>query len=459
MASIRKITGSGGVSYKITVSMGRDPQDKQIRHFKTWKPDPNMTARQMEKEVRRIACEFERNLEIGYQADNRQTFAQYAEYVYTLREQRGEKPQTLVRVRNQTERINEYIGHIKLLDIRPQHLNALYKKLSEPGSNHWKNYAVPAVDFNEMRGEDDCNAFGRKCGVNGKVVARLCNGGQITKKNAEKIENALGRKDLFHIIGTDRGLSPITIRNYHGIICGVLAQAVKEMILPYNPAEKVTLPPRKRVRTTDCLQPDTLRRVLEALEAEPVEFRAMINLLAVTGCRRGELLGLKWEKVDFERNQIKIDRSLNYTPERGVYEGLTKTENTRFVTIPAATMALLRRHRAQQAERRLMVGDQWQNSGYVFTRYDGRPQNPGALNCLLAQFCERHGLPHINPHQFRHTAASVLLANGIDVLTVSKMLGHRDTTTTLNIYGHAIEEAQRNAARCISGIILGQKDA
>lgn len=99
MASIRKIEGKGGVSFKITVSMGRDAQDKQIRHYKTWRPDQTMTARQMEKEVKRIAYEFERDLEIGFQADNRQTFAKYAEYVYTLREQRGDKPQTLARVR------------------------------------------------------------------------------------------------------------------------------------------------------------------------------------------------------------------------------------------------------------------------------------------------------------------------------------------------------------------------
>lgn len=459
MASIRKIEGKGGVSFKITVSMGRDAQDKQIRHYKTWRPDQTMTARQMEKEVKRIAYEFERDLEIGFQADNRQTFAKYAEYVYTLREQRGDKPQTLARVRRQTARINEYIGHMRLGDIRPQHLTGLYKKLSEPGSNHWRIYAVPVVDFNELRGEDNYNDFAKKCGVYGRLIANLCRGQKITRKNAAIIEEHLGRKDLFEIVGTGQALAPCTVRDYHGVVFVVLQQATKEMIIPYNPAEKAVLPQKRRVRQSDSMQPDLVQRVLEALEAEPLDFRTMISLFIVTGCRRGEILGLKWDKVYFDCNQIKIDRAINYLPEYGVYEGPTKTENTRFITLPAETMALLRKYRAWQLERRFQMGDQWQDTGYVFTRADGRPMNPGAVNCLLDLFCKRQGLPHLNPHKFRHTAASILLSNGVDVLTVSKMLGHRDTSTTMDTYGHAIEEAQRRAAECIADVILRKKEA
>lgn len=81
MANIRKIEGKNGVSYKITVFSGTDPQGRQVRHYRTWKPEPGMTARQIEKAVQRAAMDFERELELGFQADNRQTFAQYAEYV------------------------------------------------------------------------------------------------------------------------------------------------------------------------------------------------------------------------------------------------------------------------------------------------------------------------------------------------------------------------------------------
>ena len=459
MASIRKIEGKGGVSYKITVSMGRDAQDKQIRHFKTWKPDRPMTARQMEKEVQRVAYEFEKEIEQGFQADNRQTFAQYAAYCYDLRVQRGDKPQTLARVKRQTARINEHIGHMKLADIRPQHLTALYKKFSEPGQSRWKVYVVPAVDFNELRGTDNYNEFAEKCGVYGRLIANLCRGQQITRRNAAIIEQHLGRKDLFRVVGNDEPLSPGTIRDYHAVIHSVLAQAEKEMIVPYNAAAKATLPPRKKVRQTDYLQPDQVQRLLEALETEPIELRTMITLFLVTGCRRGEIMALRWEKVDFSTGQMKIDRSLNYLSGRGVFEGTTKTENTRFVVLPKEMVDLLRKYRVWQAERRLKMGDQWQDTGYVFTRKNGAARNPEDVNSILNKFCKRHGLPHIHPHTFRHTAASILLSNGIDVLTVSKMLGHADTSTTLDTYGHAIEEAKRKAAECISDTILRKKQA
>ena len=89
MASIKKIEGKTGTSYKITVTKGRDSSGKQIRHFKTWTPDRPMTARQMEKEVQRVAVEFEREIELGFQADNRQTFEQYANYVLDLKKRQG----------------------------------------------------------------------------------------------------------------------------------------------------------------------------------------------------------------------------------------------------------------------------------------------------------------------------------------------------------------------------------
>lgn len=459
MASIRKIEGKNGTAYKITVSMGRDAQDKQIRHFKTWKPDRPMTARQMEKEVQRVAYEFEKEIEQGFQADNRQTFEQYSAYCYDLRVQRGNKPQTLARVKRQLARINEHIGHMKLADIRPQHLTALYKKLSEPGQNHWQVFAVPVVDFNELRGNDNYNEFAEKCGVYGRMIANLCRGQQITRRNAAIIEQNLGRKDLFKIIGNDKPLSPGTIRDYHGVIYTVLAQAEREMIIPYNPAEKATLPPKCKVRESESLQPEQVQAMLEALEGEPLDVRTMLTLFIVTGCRRGEIMGLRWEKIDFSTGQVKIDRSLHYLSDRGVFEGDTKTSNTRYIVLPKEAVSLLRKYKAWQIERRLKMGDQWQDTGYVFTRANGTAMNPDTANLIMNRFCEKYGFPHVHPHTFRHTAASILLSNGIDVLTVSKMLGHADTSTTLDTYGHAIDEAKRRAAECISDTILRTKKA
>ena len=133
MATIEKITGKTGVSYRITVSGGFDTAGKRIRHRMTYKPEPGMTARQTEKAVQRAAADFERSIEQGYALDNRQTFAEYAEYVLDLKERDGTKAKTLDRYKELLIRINQAIGHLKLADIRPQHLNSFYKNLAEPG--------------------------------------------------------------------------------------------------------------------------------------------------------------------------------------------------------------------------------------------------------------------------------------------------------------------------------------
>ena len=459
MASIRKIEGKNGVSFKITVSMGRDAQDNQLRHYKTWKPDKPMTAKQAEREAQRVAYEFERDLLLGFQADSRQTFAEYAEHVYEIKEQEGSKPQTLARISRQLEQINAHIGSMKLSEIKPQHITAMYKKMREPGENRWMRFAYPTIDFSDILGDQQYKAFGKKFGIDGKIIKRLCDGHCISLKNAEIISKGLNRADLFRIEGRNAGLAPTTIHSIHGTVYAVFAQAFKEMILVYNPAERATLPKKIPVRDVKTLQPEMIAVLLDKLKSEPIEFQTLITLFAVSGCRRGELLALKWNNVDFDKKQIHVESSLNYLSGVGVYEGTTKTGNERTIPLPDYVFSLLRKHRANQNEYRLSIGDLWQDHGYVFTRRDGTATNPNAVNLLLSDFCKRHGLPHINPHQFRHTAASILLSNGIDVLTVSKILGHANTTTTLDIYGHAIDEAKAKAAECVSEIILNQKKA
>lgn len=462
MASIKKIEGKGGVSYKITVSMGRDARDRQIRHYKTWKPDKPMTARQMEKDVRRIAYEFERDLQIGFQADNRQTFEQYAEYVIDLKERGGAAKNTIKIYHNLAKKIYPLIGSMKISSIRPQHLNNLYKELGKVGGRKVRNHATPKIDFAgllERRGVS-WSAFAKECGVCIDTIRTICHDQYISEESAAKIAAALDEKpgSLFEIEHRSGALSPKTIQRVHGFISIVLAQAEMEMIIQYNPAEKVT-PPYCPPHEPNYFQPEEIMKILEAVDREPIKWRTMFHLFIVTGARRGELLALKWDNVDFGSNQIYIDGCLSYLPEIGKYEGPTKTRKSRYITLPAESIALLRKYRAWQAEQRLMWGDKWKETGLVFTTDRGGPLLPTSVNSRLSKFSKNNGLPHINPHAFRHSAASIMIAGGVDVLTVSKMLGHANTSTTTDFYGHAIEEAKRKATECIADAILRKKNA
>jgi integrase len=167
-----------------------------------------------------------------------------------------------------------------------------------------------------------------------------------------------------------------------------------------------------------------------------------------------KIVGLRWDKVDLEHRKIRIDSSLLYSPERGIYETSTKTADVRNLTIPVDTVALLKQYRIHQNETRLVNGDRWENTGYVFTRDNGKPINPQSINGWLDGFSNRHGLPHINPHSFRHSVASILIASGTDVVTVSKQLGHASVATTESFYSHIIEENMSKASDCIADVML-----
>ena len=168
-------------------------------------------------------------------------------------------------------------------------------------------------------------------------------------------------------------------------------------------------------------------------------------------------MGLKWEKVDFEHNLLKIDKSLVSTKSKGVYLGDTKTIDVRYLNLPDETVSILHQYRREQLRLQIANGDRWTNSGYVFTQDNGKHMNPDSITGWLRDFSLRHGLPHINPHAFRHTVASVLLANGTDIVTVSKQLGHASVNTTESFYSHIIEENKAKATECIADVLLRKK--
>lgn len=462
MASIKKIEGKTGVSYKITVTSGRDSAGKQIRHYKTWTPDHPMTARQMEKEAQRVAFEFEREIELGFQADNRQTFEQYANYFIELQRQNGCADNTLELYRYVMKRLVPLIGHMKLKDIRPQHLSELDRELAKAGVRKDPTSAKPRADIRGIVYSKfpSQRALAAAAGVNTGTLCECCQGKRVWLTTAEKIAAAMGEDvhQLFEVITPEAPLSGHTLGKYHSFITSVLRQAEREMLIPYNPGLKVA-PPKIEKKEPNYFQPETVARIIEALDSEPIRWRTMVHLFIVTGCRRGEILALKWSKVDFEKKRILIDASATFLPGQGMVEGKTKTRRARYVYIPDETVALLKKYRAWQLELRLQNGDRWQDGDFVFTRDNGLPQFPTTFAGWLNAFSKRHGLPHINPHSFRHTAASIMISEGVDIVTVSKMLGHANTSITTDVYSHAIADAERAAAECISGVMLQKKKA
>ena len=357
-------------------------------------------------------------------------------------------------------RINAVIGHIKLADLRPQHLNAFYKNLAEPGLRAGGGSATAKIDFAKWLKDNKKSraSIAEAAGISAATVGVAVKGESIREDKAEAIAKAMGKKvtEVFKVDKNTNPLSDKTVLEHHRLISTILTQAEKEMLVPYNAAAKAT-PPKVEKHDPNYFQPEDIAAILKALDTEPLKWQLITHLMIVTGCRRGEIMGLLWEKVDFEHNRVKIDKALVSTKSKGTYLCNTKTSDVRYLNLPAETTNLLRQHKREQLRLQIANGDRWQHTGFVFTTDNGSNMNPDSNTGWLYDFSRRHNLPHINPHAFRHTVASVLLANGTDVVTVSKQLGHAGVTTTENFYSHIIEENKAKATECIADVLLRKK--
>lgn len=247
MANIEKRKTKSGTSYRITVEDGSDYSGKRIRHRMTFIPEPGMTQKQIDKAVQRAAADFERSIELGYALDNRQTFAEYAKYVLDLKLQNGLKIRTYERYTDLMIRTNEAIGHIKLADLRPQHLNQFYTHLLSPGVRAKGGSATPKIDIAVWLKEHHLPRaeLARRSGVSPVTVGTAARGNTISDACAKAIAGAMEMKiaDAFTVQKDERKLSEKTVLEYHRLIRSILAQAEKEMLVAYNAADKAS-PPR-----------------------------------------------------------------------------------------------------------------------------------------------------------------------------------------------------------------------
>lgn len=393
MANIQERRDKTGrlISYSIRVHRGRGPDGKQLKPWTaTFEVSPTWTEKSARKKAAAFAATFEKSCKEGTTSDSRLKFAEYCDYVIELKEQRGAKHSTIVRYRELAARVAPAIGHLKLKDLRADHLNSLYSALAQPRQNK----------------------------------------------------------------RTGGGLSAKTILEHHRLISTVLDQAEREGLVPFNVAHKATLPKQER-REVNYFQPEQVTAIRDALELEPIKWRTITHMFLITGARRGEILGLKWNKIDFEGNQVHICNNVLYSSDRGIYEDTPKTATSdRYVSLPAETMKLLRQYRAWQSGERLRLGEYYQDQGFLFAQDSGKPMHPDSVTDWLKKFSKRHGLPHINPHAFRHTMASMLYFNGVDSVSISKRLGHAQVSTTANIYAHVMEEADKKNADILADVFL-----
>ena len=447
------------ISYSVRVHRGRGADGRQLKPWTaTFDVSPTWSERTARKKAEAFAATFEKQCREGLTSDGRKKFAEYCDYVIGLKEQRGAKHSTVVRYRELTERIYPAIGHIKLNELRADHLNSLYTELSKPGSAKSRSRARSKTDLAAVLKERGISRA-KLAGATGlplnKVYAAV-RGERVNAEAAGEICAALGLKlsDAFIVMAEAKTLSAKTILEHHRLISAVLEQALKEGLVAVNVASRATLPKAER-KEVNYFQPKQIAAIREALEHETLKWKTLVHMLLITGARRGEILGLKWASVDFENSRVYICNSVLYSADIGIYESTPKTEKSkRYIYLPAETMQLLREYRSWQRTEIERLDGYYLDRGFVFAQDTGAPMHPDSVTDYLKKLSRRYGLPHLNPHAFRHTMASMLYYNGVDSVSISKRLGHAQVSTTSNIYAHVIESADRKNAEILSDIFL-----
>ena len=385
----------GKNSYRLTVSEGFDLNGKPMIHRKT----VHGTKKDAEVELAKFVTEVQNGLVIDGKS------LKFSEFTEIWKRDYGSKeraPSTYKRYCRMLEtRLLPYFGHFYINKIKPTDIMKFYDLL-----------------------EKDT-----------QLVRKKGNNGSKTKKP----------------------LSGKTILEHHRLLRAMLHKAVYWQLIVANPAERVQ-PPKARKpkrRSYDDEQTKILLENLELLSSEDTKYKVAIILTVFTGVRLGELMGLEWQDVDFKNGIISINRSSQYLSDMGVFTKVPKTESSiREIAIPEFIISLLEEYKLWYEEQKSIYGELWTNSDRLFVQADGKPMHPSTISKWFVKYVGQIGLPVINFHGLRHTNASLLVAQNVDIAVISARLGHAQISTTLDFYVHPLLSHNRKAGYALENLLL-----
>lgn len=392
MASTRKLNTKDGIPfYEISVSRGRGLSRLTSR----WYPPAGWSQKAIDRELIKVAAEFERKVKAGEvitrqeeKAQSRQKALQAAQ-IKTLK-QYGESvfmPALAIRCAENTR--TSYQGNLD-------------------------NWIYPALGDLKLPEISAAN------------ITALLLSMQVQSK------------------------SHSTVIKVYTILQGLFKMAYMADLIDRNPMDKVQRPkPRKdevKPQEAEAYTAEEIRHIWNSLSQEPLKWRALVRLLIDTGIRRGECCGLQWKDVDFIKNTITICGNLCYTPDKGIYLDTPKNGRSRTIDVDPQVIALLRQLRVEQSKKAI--------SRFVFTQ-DGSPEpmHPQSPARYLQGFAKRYGVVDLHPHKLRHSFASIAITNGADIASVSEKLGHTDKAVTLRMYTHADQDSIKRASQIFRNAI------
>lgn len=425
MASIKERNGA----YQITVSCGRDIYGKKLIETTTFTPDPKLTPKRREKAVAEFAADFERRVKNGQVLEGgKTTLKEFADRWFLEFAPQKLQPGTVEAYRREMEKVLPTLGHLKLTDLRPANLNSFFVSMTKDGT----------------------------------------------------------RAD-----GKPGGYSKATIKKTQDVLSSILRTAAEWEVIEKNPMDKVRSVGEIAAEKIKFFTPEQAATFLEYLDQPqtvkvkghsrtddtgidytvgdyeitrevPEQFRVLYNLAIYTGLRKGELLALEWSDIDFDNNTVKVSKACSLVAGEQITK-CPKTKNSnRTVSIPSFLTRRLKAMKISRIAYRLSLGDYWQGADWLFIQENGKQMNYSTPYQTMVKILKRYNdshkdqLPVIPFHGLRHTSATLLIAAKQDVRSVSSRLGHAQTSTTMNIYAHALQEADQRAANALESMLLKQ---
>lgn len=428
MASIQK----RGESYRIVVSMGYDVNGKKIVETTTFTPDKNLTPKKRQKAVEDFAYEFEKKCRNHERLEGEKTTLQ--EFVKRWRAEKAEQELEASTLERYDAIIQDFIlpaiGHLKLTELKPHTVNAFFVGLTKDGCRH----------------------DGKKGGYSK---------GTITKISAV-LSSILQTAVLWEVIERNP-CDPVRVK----------AEDTAEKVKFFTPQQTAaflnyishpyTITTKGHTRTDDTGKQYSVGDYTSTKEL-PLQLKVLFTLAIYSGLRKGEILALTWDDVDFENNTVAVTKSAAVVKGEQIVKVPKTRASYRKVSIPQSVTARLRKLQVEQTRHRLKVGAYWQGENWIFTQDNGKMLSyytpchalHDAIKRYNADKAEADKLPVIPFHGLRHTKATLQLAAGTDVRTVSSILGHRETSTTLNIYSHSLQTAEQEAVDKMERLIAKQ---
>jgi integrase len=293
----------------------------------------------------------------------------------------------------------------------------------------------------------------RGYGVKARKIKPVLGSLKVSKLTAQELDRAY-RGWLAE------GLEPATVRHFHTLLSAALNQAVRWGVVPFAVTDRATPPPARNKGVPE-IAPETVQALIRAAEHSRAPLLpATIALAAITGCRRGELAGLRWSDLNTTAGTIKVQRAIKLGLDGKLVVGPTKSHADRTISLDPLTISVLSRRLVEANKTAEDAGVQLDPDGYIIS-YDptgAEPMNPDSISQAYGRVAARAGIK-VRFHDLRHFAATQLIGAGIDVRTVAERLGHADPSITLRVYASAIEAKDREAAAVLGRLVVGEPSA